>query len=206
MAAEKILTEASCRAAKPKNTAYYLNDGGGLRLRIKPNGSRSWIYRFRIDGKENTNSLGTYPQVSLQIARTKLAEAKQHVVKGDNPSTANQIAKVNQIIKGEATFGAIAREWLAHNKSEWSTHHYERNEGLLRRYLLPDLERLPIDAIKEAYLYVVIKGPYDKGKKESARRARAIASQIFSHARATHRGTINPARDMADNPYFKKPP
>jgi len=206
MATEKILTEASCKAAKPKNAVYYLNDGGGLRLRIKPNGSRSWIYRFRIDGKENTNSLGTYPQVSLQIARTKLTEAKQHVVKGDNPSTANRIAKVNQIIKGEATFGAIAREWLAHNKSDWSTHHYERNEGLLRRYLLPDLERLPIDAIKEAYLYAVIKEPYDKGKKESARRARAIASQIFSHARATHRGTTNPARDMADNPYFKKPP
>jgi integrase len=206
MAAEKILTEASCKAAKPKNAIYYLNDGGGLRLRIKPNGSRSWIYRFRINGKENTNSLGTYPQVSLQIARTKLAEAKQHVVKGDNPTTANRIAKVNQIIKGDATFGAIARDWLAHNKSEWSTHHYERNEGLLRRYLLPDLERLPIDAIKEAYLYTVIKEPYDKGKKESARRARAIASQVFSHARATHRGTTNPARDMADNPYFKKPP
>jgi integrase len=65
---------------------------------------------------------------------------------------------------------------------------------------------LPIDAIKEAYLYTVIKEPYDKGKKESDRRARAIASQIFSHARATHRGTTNPARDMADNPYFKKPP
>jgi len=102
---------------------------------------------------ENTNSLGTYLQVSLQIARTKLAEAKQHVVKGDNPSTANRIAKANQIIKGDATFGAIARDWLAHNQSEWSAHHYERNEGLLRRYLLPDLERLPIDAIKEAYLY-----------------------------------------------------
>jgi len=43
MAAEKILTEASCKAAKPKNAVYYLNDGGGLRLRIKPNGSRSWI-------------------------------------------------------------------------------------------------------------------------------------------------------------------
>jgi integrase len=206
MAAEKLLTEASCKAAKPKQNMYYLNDGGGLRLRIKPNGSRSWIYRFRLDGKENTNSLGTYPQVSLLIARMKLAEAKQHVVKGDNPSTANRIAKANQIIKGEATFGAIAREWLAHNESEWSSHYYERNTGLLKRYLLPDLERMPIDSIKEAYLYTIIKAAYDKGTKESARRARGIAAQIFTFARATHRGATNPARDMADNPYFKKPP
>jgi len=206
MAAEKILTEASCKAAKPKNAVYYLNDGAGLRLRIRPDGSRTWVYRYRLDGKETSTGLGAYPTVSLQIARAKALEAKQHVSKGDNASTAKRLAKANQIIKGDATFGAIARDWLAHNKSEWSTHHYERNEGLLRRYLLPDLEKLPIDAIKEAYLYTVIKEPYDKGKKESARRARAIASQIFSHARATHRGTTNPARDMADNPYFKKPP
>ena len=32
MAAEKILTESSCKAAKPKNAVYYLNDGGGLEL------------------------------------------------------------------------------------------------------------------------------------------------------------------------------
>lgn len=205
MAAEKLLTESTCKAAKPRNDMYYLNDGGGLRLRIKPNGSRSWIYRFRIDGKENTNSLGTYPQVTLQIARVKLAQAKEHVVKGDNPSTVNRIAKTNQIIKGEATFGTIAKQWLEKNKADWSGHHYERNEGLLKRYLLHDLERLPIDSIKEAYLFTIIKGVYDKGTKESARRARAVAAQIFSYAKATHKGTINPARDMAENQYFKKP-
>ena len=206
MAGEKLLTEAACKAAKPKSKLYYLNDGAGLRLRIRLDGSRTWIYRFRLAGKEMSTGLGSYPQVSLQIARTKAAEAKQHVMKGDNPSTANRVAKANQIIKGEATFGAIARDWMAHNKPEWSDHHYERNEGILRRYLLPDLERLPIDSIKEAYLFTIIKVPYDNGKKDSARKARSIATQIFSHARATHRGTINPARDMSDNPYFKKPP
>ncbi len=206
MAGEKLLTEAACKAAKPKLKLYYLNDGAGLRLRIRPDGSRTWIYRFRLAGKEMSTGLGSYPQVSLQIARTKAAEAKQHVMKGDNPSTANRIAKANQIIKGEATFGAIARDWMAHNKPDWSDHHYERNEGILRRYLLPDLERLPIDSIKEAYLFTIIKVPYDNGQKDSARKARSIATQIFSHARATHRGTINPARDMSDNPYFKKPP
>lgn len=206
MAAEKLLTEASCKAAKPKAKLYYLNDGAGLRLRIRPDGSRTWIYRYRLGGKEMSSGLGAYPKVTLQIARVKIEEARQHVSKGDNPSTANRIAKANQITKGEATFGAIAREWLAHNKSEWSSHYYERNDGLLKRYLLPDLERMPIDSIKEAYLYTIIKAAYDKGTKESARRARGIAAQIFSYARATHRGTINPARDMADNPYFKKPP
>ena len=206
MASEKKLTEAGCKAAKRKDMLYYLSDGAGLRLRIRPDGSKTWVLRYRLSGKEMSTGLGAYPKISLQIARTKALDAKQHVSKGDNPSTAKRIAKANQVIKGEATFGAIAREWLDHNKPGWSTHHFERNDGLLKRYLLPDLERLPIDSIKEAYLFTVIKAVYDKGTKESARRARAVAAQVFSHARATHRGTLNPARDMADNPYFKKPP
>ncbi len=206
MAAEKILTEASCKAAKPKAKLYYLNDGAGLRLRVRPDGSRTWIYRYRLGGKEKSAGLGSYPTVSLQVARAKALESREHVVKGDSPSTAKRIAKASRIVKGEETFGAIARDWLSRNQSEWSSHHYERNEGLLRRYLLPDLGRLPIDSIKEAYLFAIIKAAYDKGKKESARRARAIAAQVFSFARDTHRGTINPARDMADNSYLKKPP
>lgn len=206
MAAEKLLTEVNCKAAKPREKVYYLNDGAGLRLRIRPDGSRTWIYRYRLGGKELSAGLGAFPIVSLQIARAKAQESREHVMKGDNPSTAKRIAKASRIIKGEETFGAIARDWLIQNKSEWSSHHYERNEGLLRRYLLPDLDRLPIDSIEEPYLFAVIKTAYDKGRKESARRARAIAAQIFSFARDTHRGTINPARDMADNTYLKKPP
>ena len=52
----------------------------------------------------------------------------------------------------------------------------------------------------------MIKKVYDKGTKVSAERTRAVAAQIFSYARATHRGTGNPARAMTDNPCFRRPP
>jgi integrase len=55
-------------------------------------------------------------------------------------------------------------------------------------------------------MFSVIKKIYDQGTKVSAYRTRSIASQIFSYARATHRATLNPAREMSDNPYFKNPP
>ncbi len=206
MAAEKLLTEAACKAAKPKVKLYYLNDGAGLRLRVRPDGSRTWILRYRLNGKDMSTGLGAYPTVSLLIARAKALEARSNVEKGINPSTAKRIAKTEQIAKGGNTFGLIAHEWLQHNKAGWSATHFERNEGLIRRYLLPDLAKLPIESIKEPYLFTVIKKIYDKGTKVSALRTRSIAGQIFSYARATHRATSNPARDMTDNPYFKKPP
>jgi len=206
MAAEKLLSEAACKAAKAKATIYYLNDGAGLRMRIRPDGSRTWIYRYRLDGKEMSTGLGAYPTISLQIARANAQEARLEVSRGNNPSTTKRIAKTKQITKGSNTFGAIATEWLERNKAGWSSTHYERNEGLLRRYLLPDLAKLPIESISEAYLFTVVKKIYDKGTKVSAARTITIASQIFSYARATHRSTTNPARDMSDNQYFKKPP
>jgi hypothetical protein len=86
MAAVKLLTETRCKAAKPQNKVYYLNDGAGLRLRIRPDGSRTWLMRYSLQGKEGTQGLGPYPQVSLQVARVKAEEAKSVVRQGINPS------------------------------------------------------------------------------------------------------------------------
>lgn len=205
MAAEKLLSEATCKAAKSKSSIYYLNDGAGLRLRIRPDGSRTWIYRYRLNGKEMSAGLGAYPTVTLQIARVKAQQSKILVKEGHNISSAKKVAKATQVAKGSNTFGLIAMEWLEHNKADWSTTHHERNEGLIRRYLLPDLAKLPVESISEQYMFTIIKKIYDKGTKVSALRTRTIAAQIFSYARATHRATGNPARDMSDNPYFKKP-
>ncbi len=205
MAAEKILTEAACKGAKAKGTIYYLNDGAGLRLRVRPNGSRTWIFRYQLNGKEMAAGLGGYPAVTLQIARAKAQDARAHADNGQNISTAKKIARATRSAKSGNTFGLIAREWLEHSKADWSSTHYERNEGLVRRYLLPDLAKLPIESIEERYLFTVLKKVYDQGTKVSSLRTRTIAAQIFSYARATHRATSNPARDMSDNPYFKKP-
>ena len=68
MAGEKLLSETSCKTCKPKAKVYYLNDGGGLRLRIRPDGSKTWIKRYRLNGKEKAMGLGSYPPVTLMIA------------------------------------------------------------------------------------------------------------------------------------------
>ena len=205
MAGERLLSEAQCKAARASSRLFYLNDGGGLRLRVRPNGSRHWIYRYRFGDLEKSTSLGPYPEVSLKAARQRLQAMRTVVRDGKDPVVVKRIEKAQGVKTAHSTFGSVAREWLQHNKASWSSHHYERNEGLLRRYLLPELDVLPITLIEEPYLFEVLKKVYDSGIQESARRTRAVASQIFSYGRATHQCTANPARDMADNPYFKKP-
>ena len=206
MAREKLLSEAKCKSAKAIDKLFYLNDGGGLRLRVRPNGSRHWIFRYRVNDKERSSSMGAYPQVSLKDARIRAAAAKSQVQEGYDPVVAKRIFKAQNQRDTEHLFSSVAMNWLEHNRESWSTHHFERNTGLIRRYLLPDLGNLPIESIEEAYLFGVLKRVYDSGIRESARRARAVAALIFSYGRATHICSKNPAKDMADNPYFKKPP
>ena len=205
MAGEKLLTDAQCKAAKPKQKIYYLNDGNGLRLRVSPNGSKVWLLRYHLGGKEQTVSVGSYPTISLTIARAKANEGRQLVAANKDPVIAKRVKRTKQASADARTFGTTAKDYLAHNKADWSESHYIRNESIIRRYLFPDLARLPLDQITEEFLFAVIKKFYDKGTKESARRARALAQQVFRFGKDTHRCTRNPAKDLSDNSYFKRP-
>ena len=66
------LTATQILQAKPKEKEYNLLDGDGLALRIKPNGSKLWIFNYYrpITRKRANLSIGKYPAISLAKART----------------------------------------------------------------------------------------------------------------------------------------
>jgi hypothetical protein len=55
----------------PQNREYTLRDTRqpGLALRVQPCGSRSWIMRYRINGKPVRHLLGTFPETGVKAAR-----------------------------------------------------------------------------------------------------------------------------------------
>jgi Arm DNA-binding domain len=61
-------------------------DGGGLYLRITETGTKSWIYRFTIDGKARDMGLGTFREVTLSQARDLAIEARRQRKAGIAPS------------------------------------------------------------------------------------------------------------------------
>lgn len=208
--AEKLLTDRKCKAAKSRGVPYPLNDGRGLRLVVHPNGSKYWVLRYvrpKPDGTvgETTTGLGTYPDVSIGEARDKADAARSVIREGIKPAVHRKVERARNVERGEATFRAISEEWLKRNKARWSGHHHERNEGLLRRVLWDDLGDLPVHEITEPMLLKPLLASYDAGIRESARRARAVAQQVFRYAKDTHRATHNPALDLADSRLLEKP-
>jgi hypothetical protein len=71
-----LISDTAIRAAKPKEKVYMLRDGGGLWLVVEPTGRRWWKLRVVYGKKENSFSLGDYPETSLALAREKKTKSE----------------------------------------------------------------------------------------------------------------------------------
>ena len=67
------LTEAKIRTLTKIGRHH---DGAGLYLQIRPGGARSWIYRYRLNGRTRDQGLGALADVSLVKARDKASAAR----------------------------------------------------------------------------------------------------------------------------------
>ncbi|MFL9986135.1 Arm DNA-binding domain-containing protein [Paraburkholderia sediminicola] len=63
-------SEVVFRVAKPRERPYLFADGNGLALRIWPDGSKTWLLRYRRPGTGKENFL-----TRLHITRVRPSEA-----------------------------------------------------------------------------------------------------------------------------------
>jgi integrase len=62
-----------------------LSDGDGLFLRVRPNGSKHWFFRFTHSGKVREQCLGAFPNVKLAAARDLRDDKRQLLKAGKDP-------------------------------------------------------------------------------------------------------------------------
>lgn len=121
---EKKLTVAGIKSFQKKAAEGSLTygsklaDGGGLLLVVNRGGSVSWRYRYDLGGRERTYSLGTFPEISLEAARTKLHELRQTVAAGKDPVQEKVIQKQREAAATEDTFANITEQWLKVRRQE----------------------------------------------------------------------------------------
>jgi hypothetical protein len=65
------LTDAKIKGLKPRAARYMESDGKGLSLDVLPSGKMSWMFRYRLNGKQERVTLGQYPDLSLKAARDR---------------------------------------------------------------------------------------------------------------------------------------
>jgi integrase len=124
MAQMELLQDIQIRKAKGQDNIYYLNDGGGLRLKITPTNSKIWEFRYTFNGKSRKTTFKTYPTVTLKEARTKRQEYQTLINSGSDPINHIKQVKEENTLDINGMFINIANEWLdkESERTKESTH------------------------------------------------------------------------------------
>ena len=128
------LKDTEVKQAKPKEKQYYLNDGGGLRLQIKPNGSKIWVFRFMLNGSSKETTFKSYPTTTLKEAREKRAEYKKLIDNNINPIDYFNKEKEQQKKEETNSFKNVMYQWLENEKPnakieqyDWKKNRFEKD-------------------------------------------------------------------------------
>lgn len=190
------LTAKACEAAKPRNKAYKLFDGGGLYLEVKPPNSKLWRLKYRYLGKEKKLCIGEYPVITLADARKHRDEAKKLLANGHDPSAVKQEIKQERIHEAANTFEAVAREWHKHKELEWSEVNSKIVIERLERDVFPEIGKYPIKIITHKMLLDLANSVKQRGANELAKRILQMCRHIYRYAIVTGRANKNIAEDL----------
>lgn len=198
------LTNTAVRNAKPgikpsgekTGKPYAMRDEKGLYLEVRPNGGKWWRFAYRFQGREQLISLGVYPDVSLKRARERLAEARQLLADGVNPSAHRKATKAAMAHRAANSFEVVAREWYQKFSGDWSPSHSKGVRQRLERDVFPFIGSKPIAEISAPDLLAVLRRVEERGALETAHRELAYCSQILRYAIVTHRASQNVSADL----------
>ena len=179
------LTDVQVRKVKPAEKLFKLADGGGLFLWVQPNGSKLWRFRYIFDGKEQSLSLGAYPDVTLARAREEASKARAKLAEGVSPAKQRQAEKAAAQFAAEGTFEFVARNWHKHTlEGIRSPGHAAR---VMRRFevdVFPWIGSRPIREVRGADLIAIARRIESRGADETARRAIASCGEVLRFAMA----------------------
>jgi integrase len=173
------------------------HDGGGLYLSVGKGSARSWIFRFRRDGKLHDYGLGPVHSVSLSAARQRAFECRAALYAGNNPVEMRQTRRLERVLSAAkaVTFEKAAEQYIAAHSAGWRS---VREEGQWRQsmtdYAFPALGKLPVLAVDTALVLQVLE-PIWQVKTDTASRVRGRIEAVLDWATARgYRQGDNPAR------------
>ena len=172
-------------------------DQHGLMLRVRPSGSKQWIWRGTIHGKRRDLGLGGFPYVSLAEAREKALDYRRLARAGGDPAAASR--KADAPIPPDSprapTFRQVAAQVIDFHRPTWrSPRSAAQWESSLRDYAYPVLGNMRVDEITSAHILRALR-PVWNTKRETAQRTRQRISAIMKAAIAAGHRKDNPAAD-----------
>lgn len=190
------LSDIAVRTAKPTNKPRKMADEKGLYLLITPTGSKLWRMDYRIDDKRKTLALGSYPDTSLALARTKRDDARKLSAHGIDPSEQRKQDRQERRTASENTLENIGREWMKIKGKEWTDTYAGKTKACLERHAFPSIGNRPIKDISAPELLAMLRAIEKRGTVDMAHRIQQHCGAIFRYAIATGLAESDPTPSL----------
>ena len=169
------LTDVKIRSLKPKGKPYKIYDEGGLVLLVRTNGRKIWRFRYRLNHKDKSFKIGTYPDLSLSEARVIKDNHRKSLEKGIDPLLFNGIPNLGDSNK----FQYVANEWFTTRLKDCTDKHKSTVQRYLDKELNPYIGHRPIREVTTQEMLQIIRKVESRGVIYTAHRIRGVLGQIF---------------------------
>jgi integrase len=181
-----LLTDRQIQSAAHRPTEYFLSDGDGLYLRVRPT-RKVWVYRYKQDGREVKLGLGRYPVVSLAVARQKARSLAEKRAGGIDPKQDRRAVQERDRVQRLNTFELVARAWQVQAKKDraWSDDYAYKVVRALELHVFPWLGRYPMPSVVQTEIVRCLHRIRDRGHLETAQRIRGYVREVYQYAADT---------------------
>src|SRR5215472_970777 len=160
------------KAEKPQPGMHA--DGGGLYLRVTPEGAKNWVLRYMLDSKPHWMGLGPLSLYGLADARARALDARRKRHDGIDPIEARRTERARQRLDAAKaiTFKQCAESYIASHRARWSNgKHADQWSATVSTYAYPIIGALPVQAVDTGLVLKVIE-PIWTAKCDTANRLR----------------------------------
>lgn len=193
----RAINRLSAQQVKTLKLPGYYADGGNLWLQVAPGGSKSWVFRFTLTGKQREMGLGSATTFTLAEARDRAQAARKLLTDGIDPLEARRAAHQQARMDADnaRSFDWCAGEYIKAHEAGWkNAKHAAQWRATLETYAAPVMGAMPVAAIDTAHVLRVLQ-PIWSIKAETASRLRGRLESVLDWARVHgYREGENPAR------------
>jgi integrase len=172
-------------------------DGGGLFLQVAKGGTKSWVFRYKVDRRLRVMGLGPLHTIGLAEARERARECRKLRLDGVDPIEARrgQRAAARLDAAKAMTFAECADAYIEAHRAGWrNAKHGAQWAATIAAYVDPIFGPLPVQAVDVGLVMRAIE-PIWTTKPETASRVRGRIESVLDWATARgYREGDNPAR------------
>jgi integrase len=183
------------QVSKMKKVGWHC-DGGGLYLQVSPTLTKSWIFRYMINGKTKLVGLGPLDTVNLAEARMRAREKRQLLLDGKDPLEMKREARAaaKALLMHTMTFAQCADAYLRQHSSTWKNDKHRKQWGTSLETAKAEFGASDVRKI-DTTMIVRLLDPIWEATPETGSRLRGRIEKVLDWAAARgYRDGANPAR------------